>query len=209
MAAIPTPEKRREAHLTVALVSVLLAYLFHVGGEHIADWYNQNYHQSIPDWVGWMLELSSPMVVFGLLSKLFEEQVWKWRGIRAISGLCPPIIEGEWDAEFRSSFDEYQTAYPAKVTIKQSWSALSITLEADKSRSQSEVAAINADDGGTCWLVYEYLNEPRLEAIETMHTHRGTARLEIKTNDLLDGDYYTGRDRKTFGTLKFKRVPKK
>lgn len=204
MAAIPSHEKRREVHLLMALLSVVMAYGLSTFGEHAAAWYKAVYSGSIPQWVSW-IELASPMFIFGILSACFEEFVWKWRVIRGIPGLCPPVIEGRWGAEFRSSYDDYKTAYPAEVDIKQSWSTLSVTLHAEKSRSQSEVAAINVDDGGTCWLIYEYLNEPSLEAKETMHAHRGTARLAVKSGEL-DGEYYTGRDRKTFGKLKFKRA---
>lgn len=204
MAAVPSHEKRREVHLWMALLSVVLAYILSPLGEHIAEWYKQAYKESIPHWTSW-IELASPIFIFGMLSAGFEEFAWKWKAIRKIPGLCPPIIEGRWSAEFRSSYDDYKTVYPAEVNIKQSWSALSVTLKAEKSRSQSEVAAINVDDGGTCWLIYEYLNEPALEAKETMHAHRGTARLAVKSDEL-DGEYYTGRDRKTFGTLKFKRA---
>ena len=38
-----------------------------------------------------------------------------------------------------------------------------------------------------------------------MQAHRGTATLTIKSDGTLDGQYYTGRGRVTFGTLRLAR----
>ena len=42
------------------------------------------------------------------------------------------------------------------------------------------------------------------DAQGTMHTHRGTAMLELK-GSVLEGDYYTGRDRREIGTIELRR----
>jgi hypothetical protein len=56
-----------------------------------------------------------------------------------------------------------------------------------------------------CILIYDYLNEPNSDAVDTMHMHRGTARLVLTETDKLEGDYYTGRDRKNTGAMKLRR----
>lgn len=54
---------------------------------------------------------------------------------------------------------------------------------------------------------YEYLNEPKSGAVATMHTHRGLARLSLRRDDgdVLDGEYYTGRDRQHYGATWLRR----
>ena len=53
-------------------------------------------------------------------------------------------------------------------------------------------------------LDYMYVNEPGAGALESMHAHRGTAMLEFK-DGVLEGDYYTGRDRREIGTIRLQR----
>lgn len=49
----------------------------------------------------------------------------------------------------------------------------------------------------------EYINESDAHATEAMHMHRGTARLRLTdSGTVLEGEYYTGRDRKSHGTLR-------
>ena len=206
MSTTPTPEKHREVLLHIAGVSILLAFCAHLGGEHLAAWYKQLTQQDFPNWLSWLIELASPIFIFGLLSHWFEHHMWKWGPMRSFANIKTPDISGEWKAEFRSSYDQYKTAYPGDVTISQSWSKVSVSLKAEKSHTNSEGAALIVD-GGEVWLVYEYLNEPWPAAVETMHAHRGTCRLAVKSSGI-EGDYYTGRDRNTNGTLKFTRVGK-
>ena len=56
-----------------------------------------------------------------------------------------------------------------------------------------------------CIVIYDYLNEPNQDAVDTMHIHRGTGRL-LLIDDRLEGDYYTGRDRRNTGTIRLQRT---
>src|SRR6266550_2643054 len=49
--------------------------------------------------------------------------------------------------------------------------------------------------------VYQYQNQPLAYAMKTMHMHYGTAMLRISNGGCLAGDYYAGRDRRTFGRI--------
>ncbi len=56
-------------------------------------------------------------------------------------------------------------------------------------------------------LSYEYRNEPLPRAVETMHAHRGTCSLELSSDgETLNGDYYSGRDRREFGSIHLAKV---
>jgi hypothetical protein len=56
-------------------------------------------------------------------------------------------------------------------------------------------------------LSYEYINEPRVSATASMHMHRGTGRFVLSGGgNVLEGEYYSGRDRQTFGTVRLEKV---
>jgi SMODS-associating 2TM, beta-strand rich effector domain len=60
---------------------------------------------------------------------------------------------------------------------------------------------IQVDDPEGAVLVYQYQNQPLADAMKTMHMHYGTAMLRISDGGCLAGDYYAGRDRRTFGRI--------
>jgi len=70
------------------------------------------------------------------------------------------------------------------------------------SHSESASIVINAPEGK--YLNYQYINDPKSNAVETMSTHRGTARLIFdEKKNTLEGEYYSGRGRQNFGSLYF------
>src|SRR5437773_10976415 len=71
--------------------------------------------------------------------------------------------------------------------------------------SRSSAAVIQVDDPEGAALVYQYQNQPLADAMRTMHRHYGTAMLRISNGGCLTGDYYAGRDRRTYGRICFKR----
>jgi hypothetical protein len=60
---------------------------------------------------------------------------------------------------------------------------------------------IQVDDPEGVALIYQYQNQPLADAMRTMHMHYGTAMLSLSTGGCLVGDYYAGRDRRTFGRI--------
>ena len=80
-----------------------------------------------------------------------------------------------------------------------------VTLETKYSRSRSITASLRTDDVPNPELSYLYINEPKAMAVTTMSMHRGTTVMELK-DDVLEGDYYTGRGRTTFGAIKLTRA---
>ena len=86
----------------------------------------------------------------------------------------------------------------------QRWSKLIIRLDATSSRSHSVSATLRVGDLLYPALDYMYVNEPLLNALETMNAHRGTAMLELR-GGVLAGEYYTGRGRREIGTIQLRR----
>ncbi len=78
-------------------------------------------------------------------------------------------------------------------------------LETEYSKSQSLIVGIITAGSSAMVMSYEYLNEPKPAAKETMHAHRGTARLVLE-GESLEGEYYTGRDRQNYGSLSLRRL---
>lgn len=95
-----------------------------------------------------------------------------------------------------------------EVRIIQDWTHLLVTLKGEHSKSRSVVASLLICD--TTVLAYEFENEPFPGARETMHAHRGYTRLELTTDgSVLSGDYYSGRDRQTIGSIHLERARKR
>lgn len=79
-------------------------------------------------------------------------------------------------------------------------------LVTDQSSSCSETASIVIDAPEGDYLSYQYVNEPKSNAVRTMSIHRGTVRLLFdERKNSLGGEYYSGRDRQNFGSLNFKK----
>ena len=71
--------------------------------------------------------------------------------------------------------------------------------------SRSCAAVIQVDDPEGVALIYQYQNQPLADAMKTMHMHYGTAMLRVSNGGCLVGDYYAGRDRRTFGRIYCRR----
>ena len=159
--------------------------------------------------IGWTpplwVDFSSVMFLYGLLYGLFRRVAWKWGWLRQLGVISTPILEGTWSGTVQSDYDgESHPAHDVEVIIGQDWTEIVIRLLRPESKSHSLSASMVVTED-ECILIYDYLNEPTSGAAETMHMHRGTARLMLTGTDKLEGDYYTGRDRKNIGVIKLRR----
>lgn len=156
----------------------------------------------------WWFDMPSLMGFYGLFYTVFDKWLWRVPITRRIGLVKVPDLTGKWEGHITSSFDEHQSQCEASIQILQTWTRIRINLEAEHSRSCSQTAAVITEVPHCAIISYEYLNEPKAPATTTMHTHRGTARhtlCVVDDSEVFDGEYYTGRDRGTFGTLHFKR----
>ncbi len=145
------------------------------------------------------------MFLYGVLYAFFRRIAWKWGWLRQLGVISTPILEGTWSGTVQSDYDgESNPAHDIEVIIGQDWTEIVIRLLRPESKSHSLSASMVVTED-ECILIYDYLNEPTLGAAETMHMHRGTARLILTGTDNLEGDYYTGRDRKNIGVIKLRR----
>lgn len=152
----------------------------------------------------WWLSLPSFGGFYGVLYRLFDHYLWRSAALRKLGLVRVPDLNGEWTGEIRSSYVSDGEAFPVGVVIRQRWSKLAVRLDASYSSSGSVMARLRTGDVIHPTLDYMYVNEPVAGAWETMHAHRGTAMLEFK-DGVLEGDYYTGRDRREIGTMRLQR----
>ncbi len=156
----------------------------------------------------WWLDAPSVMTFYGIFYGVFDRYIWRTWLVKPVGFGKLPNLNGSWRGYVISSFDAHGEKRNADIEITQRWSRIRILLRTEESESHSLVASIVIDNANAAILDYEYMSEPRAHAKATMHAHRGTARLTFRKDGdvaVLDGEYYTGRDRQNFGILHFER----
>jgi len=178
--------------VALALLSVAITYSFHI-----------LLSKSGTQWP-WCLEAPSVWGVFGGFYVVFDKWLWRQKWLHKVGFVRIQDLNGRWSVEGHSSTYNNED-FAGEIHIRQTWTHLSIVMETDRSRSQSLTASLllNQPDGIT--LSYEYRNEPKPNALPTMHTHRGTVVLRLRDEGFLEGDYYSGRDRLNYGSLTLRR----
>jgi len=135
---------------------------------------------------------------------LFNSRLWK---SPKISGLLNvPDLSGEWDC-YGNGRDLNGNEFEWKAILKifQSWDKVHIRMDTGQSGSDSIAASIVYDEGIGYRLIYNYRNDPKINETH-LKSHMGFA--EFTFNDDLvsaEGEYFNGRGRNTFGTMKIVR----
>ena len=186
-------EGRGRVVVALLVVSVFFVWLLHTGMVTIG--FEPPWWASAPSYAAF----------YSVLLWLFDCYVWRFVLLRKLGLLRVPDLNGEWVGTVTSSYCGGDPVQPFPVTIMQRWSTISITFETEHSRSRSVAASLRVDNRPAPELHYLYVNEPHATAPGTMHAHRGTATLRLK-GSVLEGDYYTGRDRREIGSLKLTRT---
>lgn len=186
--------ERERVPLYIAFISLLLA------------WALNKVNGFMPFTLPWWIDAPSVIGFYSLLYTIFNSYLWRWQILGKMGIVKIPNLNGTWNGYVTSSFDEHAIRYDATIRIIQNWTKISIILETNYSKSTSLIATIVTKDPSGIVLSYEYLNEPKADAKNTMHAHRGTASLTLRPDgNTLEGEYYTGRDRQNFGILRFER----
>ena len=158
-------------------------------------------HLSVP----WWLDAPSSLAFYGALNTLFDTYLWR-NGLVSRLGLVRiPNLAGQWHGYLVSSFDGHENRHHLVITISQSWTQIAVFLTTATSMSRSCAAVIQVDDPEGVALIYQYQNQPLADAMKTMHMHYGTTMLRVSNGGCLVGDYYAGRDRRTFGRIYCRR----
>jgi hypothetical protein len=151
--------------------------------------------------VPWWVDAPSLMAFYGVLYTFFDRYLWR-NGLVSKLGLVRiPNLAGRWHGYLISSFDGHAKRHDLMINIFQSWTQITVFLTTATSMSRSSAAMIQVEDPEGVALIYQYQNQPLADAIRTMHMHYGTAMLRVSDDGCLAGDYYAGRDRRTFGRI--------
>jgi len=187
---------RRLAPWVIAICAIGVAYGYWV--------FSRAAQFSLP----WWFETPSIMLVYGLLHWVYDSWLWKLKA-RGVGLSQIPNCAGTWYGILQSSHDG-NTTIEGMLVVHQMWSKIAAEFQSASSTSYSRMASLNVTPGASQGLIYEYTNDPRADAKETMHAHRGFAFLRLSTDGhWLEGDYYTGRDRTNIGTMRLRLVSKK
>ena len=155
--------------------------------------------------VPWWLDAPSSLAFYGMLNALFDSYLWRSSLIAKLGLVRIPNLAGQWHGYLVSSFVGHEKRHHLVITIFQSWTHIAVFLTTATSMSRSCAAVIQVDDPEGVALIYQYQNQPLADATKTMHMHYGTAMLRVRNGDCLVGDYYAGRDRRTFGRIYCRR----
>lgn len=186
-------EGRVRIVVALAVASILIIWLLHVGLDSID--FEPQWWLSVPSFAG----------CYSGLHWLFDRYVWRVGLLGRLKLVQLPDLNGRWIGEVKSSYRHDGRAHSVSVIILQRWSKILVRLESEHSRSWSISANLRTVDLLNPELSYQYVNEPKSNAPDTMEMHRGTATLEAIGSGL-EGDYYTGRGRGEVGTIKLSRA---
>ena len=187
-------ESEERGRVTVALfaVSILLVWLMDMALS--AASFDPQWWLSVPSFGGF----------YAALYWLFDNHVWRWRLWRRAGLVKVPDLNGNWAGNVVSSYGN-GSVHEVTISIVQRWSKLLVRFETEHSQSHSISGALKVADVASPELSYLYINQPKASAPCTMGIHRGTATLELK-GTVLEGDYYTGRGRMTYGSIRLTRI---
>ena len=138
-----------------------------------------------------------------ILIKVFDLWIWKWKWISKLHGV--PVLANAYDGVLKSSYNE-RKKYKGQLTVKQTFTKISLKYKSDESSSFSIIADI-IDDHDVNRLIYTYQNDPKANIQERSPIHHGTAILNIDNIDKIEGNYFT--ERGTVGYMVFTVCQKK
>ncbi len=187
----------------LAGLSILLSYLLKIALEQ-ADFPKQ-----LLDQYPLLFNPPSAFIICAVLYKLFDKYLWK---ILPYLGVNFPNLNSSWLVEINPSNVPDVTGLTGELRIQQSWSKISIALDTNVSFSWSLTAAITFPTPDKILLTNQYEVLPKESAPAGVQRHVGTNQLVIKRDktkiNILSGEYYTERNRASYGTISFKEERK-
>ena len=158
--------------------------------------------------IPWWMESPSILGVYGILHWLYDHHLWKLTFCRVRLSQIPNC-NGTWYGLINSTHNGGEET-EGMLAIHQTWSKILVEFKSSTSESFSRMASFNVCPGVSTGLIYEYANDPKIHAKQDMHAHRGLSFIKLnQSRTTLEGDYYTGRDRCTQGTLQMRLVSSK
>jgi hypothetical protein len=178
-------------YFIAVLSAVSLAVVWAFNGIVKAFW------REVPIWI----ETPSVVAVLVALYALFDRHLWSWPVFRMFRVVDFPDLRGRWTGRVRSTDSREAEAV---LEIDQTASKVIVSLYTEGSQSVSQIADFKPATNGALQLHYSYRNEPAPHSPGSMQIHVGTGALTyFEDMNVLEGEYYTGRGRQTYGTMRF------
>lgn len=133
---------------------------------------------------------------FGLIYQLFDKILWKIKIFQNID------LSGEYECHgiSKDKTQKEKDEYEATITIKQTWSKITIHLDAELSQSDSFMARVSKNGIGEVHLDYCYTNSTKQTNKNMASKHIGTANIIFSKE--IRGKYYNQPDdRMRYGEL--------
>lgn len=146
--------------------------------------------------------------MYSFLFQLFNYSLWQFFPTRIFPIVDVPNLNGTWIGKLKSSYDNNSTPYEVRVEVIQTFSSIKVYSYFSRSWSFSIVSDFYKEADGRKVLHYIYRNEPRNNALPTMHGHYGAAKHEyIASRDVMECSYYNEppRNRGWYGSYNVKR----
>lgn len=134
--------------------------------------------------------------IFTLLNYLFDNFFWKIKIFGNID------LSGKYQCEgvSKDKSQKEKDRFVGTITIKQTWTKISVNLKTDKSHSDSFMAKISQNGVGDLRLDYCYTNNTNQTNKDMVSRHTGTATIIFSSE--IKGKYYNQPDdRMRYGEL--------
>ena len=158
------------------------------------------YVATITEWKMFTARTITTGVIYLVLHWLFNNYVWK------LNFFSVPNLNGSWKVEGNTLGENGDTkhSWQGELGITQNWSKILIHLKTKNSQSNSYTATLlkrHEPCGG--WLLsYSYRNEPKLEQVHELNSHKGFCEIEIDEQlTKATAAYFNSSGRRTFGTM--------
>ena len=117
-------------------------------------------------------------------------------------------LDGKWKAEGESSFKDENgknLKYDIDIIIKQTFTKIEVFGETKESTSRSTMVSIELSRAQPI-VQYTFEYTPKNMANEELQRHSGLVNLRIESENMMSGDYFSGKPRLRFGELKLTKV---
>lgn len=156
---------------------------------------------------GWLRFYSAAVTAALVTLAAWDRWLWRLGPMQRIPSV-PPNLNGTWKGTLTSFWTDPDTGSPpppkdAYLVIRQTASAVSVTMLTDEMRSRSSSSTISGEYGDRS-LDYMYLSKPDSRLEHRSRIHHGSTSLDLTGRPVsrLRGRYWTNRDSR--GELDFK-----
>jgi SMODS-associating 2TM, beta-strand rich effector domain len=148
----------------------------------------------------------STLAIFGGLYWLTDNKLWRLTPFRQL--LRVPDLNGHWLCNGRTTRRDGEArddSWTAQMTITQTWSRISVTLNTKESESYSTTASVTSNPDGNCRINFQYLNTP-IPSANLLARHSGVCTLVFShEGNNATGSYFTDHGRLTVGEMTLAR----